>query len=132
MAKKYNFAVASLLVNLQKFRDAAIVGLFYFRREITRRQLPHLAVIGYTFAADAFAAARLIGTVAMLQILLLVWACRHKSTPLSFSPGQRLAIKGFIRLGGSGPGKILLHRIRHQLFPQGFILKSLAGFLDAG
>jgi len=49
-----------LFVGLNKFFIGAVVGFLYVVRKEAGRNLPHIAVIGNTFAADPFSAARLV------------------------------------------------------------------------
>jgi hypothetical protein len=62
---------------LQKFCQAAVIGLLYLGREITGGKFFVPAVIRQAFTADAFAAARFIGAVTVLQVLLFIGTFCH-------------------------------------------------------
>jgi hypothetical protein len=61
-----------LFCYLQKSGQTAVVGLLHFGREKTGGQFFVPAVIRQAFTADAFAAARFVGAVAVLQVLLFI------------------------------------------------------------
>jgi hypothetical protein len=55
----------------------AVIGLLHLGWKITSGKFSHPAMIREAFAADAFTAARFIGAVAVLQVLLLIGTFCH-------------------------------------------------------
>jgi len=62
----------SIFVNFDKFSYRSVISPFHIIRKETGRKLFHVPVILEAFAADAFAAARLPGAVAFLNVFFAV------------------------------------------------------------